>query len=463
MTLALDGAETARGFVDVPANGRARKRFVLTAAGGHEAEVAIDHDDFPLDDSRVALVEAARGLRSWSSTATRARSAPRTRRSSWRRRCGPAAAASRSRRCCPTSWASGTCPPPARSSSPTSAAPARRRPPRWSAMSAVAAACSCRSATRSTPTDGIRRWAPSCRSRCRWPAAPRRCPARAREGETVDTRPAERLAPFDRRHPLLSGFPARGEGLSSARFFEYMLLAPGAGCAGPPDPAAVRKRRARAGRDPGRARAGPAADDVGRSRVDRPADPPRVPAAGSRSGPLPGGRPVRRGNRGAGRRRKARDPAGRRREAPRGGSPGRRFALADPAFARPTPSAGAPSSSQRPTSPAFTASRGARADGTIAERPDASFVVDLDPGESDPARLPDERRPDAPRRPRRQRPPAPAPHGALAPLGRRRHRPGPHGIPPDPPLPPRPHPRLNEGRTHQASGLWFTRIGRPDA
>ena len=30
VTLALDGAEVARGFVDVPAAGRARKRFVLT-------------------------------------------------------------------------------------------------------------------------------------------------------------------------------------------------------------------------------------------------------------------------------------------------------------------------------------------------------------------------------------------------------------------------------------------------
>src|SRR6185503_4303858 len=41
--------------------------------------------------------------------------------------------------------------------------------------------------------------------------------------------------------------------------------------------------------------------------------------------------------------------------------------------------------------PGFYRVRAARADGTIAERPDASFVVDLDAGESDPARLPDER------------------------------------------------------------------------
>ena len=46
------------------------------------------------------------------------------------------------------------------------------------------------------------------------------------EGETVDLRPAERLAPIDRRHPLLAAFPAKGEGLASARFFQFMLLAP---------------------------------------------------------------------------------------------------------------------------------------------------------------------------------------------------------------------------------------------
>ena len=44
--------------------------------------------------------------------------------------------------------------------------------------------------------------------------------------------------------------------------------------------------------------------------------------------------------------------------------------------------------------PGFYRVRAARADGTIADRPDASFVVDLAPGESDPARLPDDRRPD---------------------------------------------------------------------
>ena len=38
--------------------------------------------------------------------------------------------------------------------------------------------------------------------------------------------------------------------------------------------------------------------------------------------------------------------------------------------------------------------RAARADGTSVDRPDESFVVNIDTRESDPARLPADRRPD---------------------------------------------------------------------
>lgn len=51
-------------------------------------------------------------------------------------------------------------------------------------------------------------------------------PPGQRPGETVDDRPAERLLPLDRRNPLLSVFPEQGEGLVSTRFFKYMLLEP---------------------------------------------------------------------------------------------------------------------------------------------------------------------------------------------------------------------------------------------
>ena len=39
--------------------------------------------------------------------------------------------------------------------------------------------------------------------------------------------------------------------------------------------------------------------------------------------------------------------------------------------------------------------RASRTDGTAGERPDEAFVVKLDASESDPARLPDDKRPDA--------------------------------------------------------------------
>jgi len=44
--------------------------------------------------------------------------------------------------------------------------------------------------------------------------------------------------------------------------------------------------------------------------------------------------------------------------------------------------------------PGFYRVRAARADGTLSERPDAAFVVNLDPRESDPALLPEDQRPD---------------------------------------------------------------------
>ena len=37
-------------------------------------------------------------------------------------------------------------------------------------------------------------------------------PGQGTEGETVDLRPAERLAPIDRRHPLLAASPPRAKG-----------------------------------------------------------------------------------------------------------------------------------------------------------------------------------------------------------------------------------------------------------
>jgi len=51
-------------------------------------------------------------------------------------------------------------------------------------------------------------------------------PSGSGSGEVVDTRPAERLAPLDRSHPLLAPFTADGAGLLSARIYRFMLLGP---------------------------------------------------------------------------------------------------------------------------------------------------------------------------------------------------------------------------------------------
>jgi len=94
LTLRLDHADVARGFIDIPARGARTQTIPAHArgAGGsaemnHTAEVTIDHDLFTLDDvrRRRAVEGVARPCAPSSSTAIRGRCAPRTRRSSSRR------------------------------------------------------------------------------------------------------------------------------------------------------------------------------------------------------------------------------------------------------------------------------------------------------------------------------------------------------------------------------------------
>jgi hypothetical protein len=136
-------------------------------------------------------------------------------------------------------------------------------------------------------------------------------------GETVDDRPAARLLPLDRRHPMLATFPARGEGIASARFFKFLLLEPVPDTAGASvilryetgAPALVEKTVGQG--------AGDAAQHDNRPRVDRPAHPRRLPAADSRGGPATGGDLRARRRLGAGGGPAPGDLAG-----PRGASPG---------------------------------------------------------------------------------------------------------------------------------------------
>src|SRR5687767_3036001 len=67
VTLKIDGSVVTKGFVDIPAGGRAKKRFLHTLPAGsgssHEVEVEIDSDAFRLDNRRMAHLELARTLR----------------------------------------------------------------------------------------------------------------------------------------------------------------------------------------------------------------------------------------------------------------------------------------------------------------------------------------------------------------------------------------------------------------
>ena len=228
ITLRLDGAEVARGFVDVPAGGRARKRFVHTVSGGaHQAEVVIDHDGFTLDDRRACRVEASRGLRVLLVDGD-----PRTVRTEDEAFFLEAALRAGG------SNFSVTTVLPDDLGEPRSR---RRYGAVFLANVARPSADGGRGITRYVEAGGglfisvgdrvdADAWNQTMKAVLPQPLGLKRSaaalPGARPEGETVDLRPAERLAPIDRRHPLLAAFPARGEGLASARFFQFLLLAP---------------------------------------------------------------------------------------------------------------------------------------------------------------------------------------------------------------------------------------------
>ncbi len=333
VTLALDGAQVARGFVDVPAAGRARKRFVLTTAGGsaHEAEVAIDKDSFPLDDRRACLVEASRGLRVLLVDGD-----PRTVRTEDETFFLEAAL---------RAGGSGF--------SVTNTLPDDLASRDLSGFGAVFMA----NVNRPTPTVAAAllhyveaggglfisvgdrvdtdAWNQTARALLPQPLGLKRSaaalPGAHAEGETVDLRPAERLAPIDRRHPAAVGLPRPRRRAVVGAVLPVHAAVAGARRARAADRAALRERRAGAGRGRRRPWPRPAAHHDHRSRVDRPADPSGFLAADSGDRPLPGGRPLRRGGDRRRRRTEAGDRPRTRRSPGRGGAARRRIALADAA------------------------------------------------------------------------------------------------------------------------------------
>jgi hypothetical protein len=395
ITLRLDGTEVARGFVDVPAGGRARKRFVHTVAGvAHQAEVVIDHDNFPVDDRRACRVEAARGLR-----VLLVNGDPRTVRTEDEVFFLEAAL-----------HAGGS------NFSVTTVLPedlANRDLAPYGAIFlanvARPAPAAAAALTRYVENGGglfisvgdrvdADSWNQSMKAVLPQPLGLKRSasalPGTRPEGETVDLRPAERLAPIDRRHPLLAAFPARGEGLASARFFQFLLLAP--------VPEAPGRRivlryengaPALVDAEVGRGRVLLLTTSVDREWTDLPIRPgflPLIQEAARYLAAAPSGDAT------------ATVTVGGKREIVLGADD-RRIEIVKPngESRSLTPATHAGEQRARHTvlfdetdEPGLYRVRAARADGTVDERPDAAFAVTLDPGESDPARLADDKRPD---------------------------------------------------------------------
>jgi hypothetical protein len=207
-------------------------------------------------------------------------------------------------------------------------------------------------------------------------------------GETVDDRPAARLLPLDRRHPMLANFPARGEGLASARFFRFLLLEPVPETAG----ASVILRYetgapALVERNVGKGRVMLLSTTVDREWTDLPIRAGFLPLIQEAARRL-AGTSERGGNSVlvVGQRREITLPPGERRleitkpdgavwvaNKERGTAQTVTFTETD--------------------EPGIYRVRGAGPDGVLGGRPAEGFVVNIDPSESDPTRLAPERRP----------------------------------------------------------------------
>ena len=397
LTLRLDGADVARGFVDVPAHGRARKRFLHTLAGAgtaHDAEVEIDHDLFALDDRRRARVEVSRGLRVLVVDGD-----PRTVRTEDETFFLEAAL-----RAGGAGFSITTALPDELGATPLAGYAAV-----FLANVAKPSEDVAQALTRYVEGGGglfvsvgdrvdVDAWNQRMKALLPQPLGLKRTaaatPGVAPEGETVDLRPAERLAPLDRRHPLLASFPAKGDGLASARFFQFMLLEPVPDAPG--RQVVLRYENgapALVASDVGRGRVLLLTTTVDREWTDLPIRPgflPLVQEAARYLAGAPSSDSI------------SALTVGQRREIGVGAEDAR-VEVVKPGGQSLwlTPEARAPEAHVRRTvtftetdEPGLYRVRASRADGTVVERASESFVVNLDPAESDPTRLPDDKRPD---------------------------------------------------------------------
>lgn len=229
VTLRVDGAAVAQGVVDLPAHGHARKRFLHTLpsdrGASHDMLVEIEGDAFALDDRRLTHVELARTLRVLIVDGD-----PRTIRNEDEAFFFEAALRDGLPGALVTIKLADDVTPEilagytmvgllnVASVGPALATAIDRFVEEGGGLFVAVG----------DRVDGAA-WNQSMAKLLPQPLGLVRTASAApgqRAGETVDERPAERLMPLDRRHPLLSAFPERGEGLVSARFFKYMLLDP---------------------------------------------------------------------------------------------------------------------------------------------------------------------------------------------------------------------------------------------
>jgi hypothetical protein len=229
VTLRLDGVSVAQGTVDLPAGGHARKRFLhsLPAEGSssHDLTVEIDGDGFAVDDRRSVHVEMARTLRVLVVDGD-----PRTIRNEDEAFFFETALQSGVPGAQLTTKLPDDVATEALSGYTVVALLNVGRPstPLASALDHFVEAGGGLLLTVGDRVDAalwnerLAKLLPQPLGLVRTAAA---LPGQ-HSGETVDDRPAERLLPLDRRHPLLAAFPEQGDGLLSARFFKYMLVDP---------------------------------------------------------------------------------------------------------------------------------------------------------------------------------------------------------------------------------------------
>jgi len=229
VTLRVDGAAVAQGTADLPAGGHARKRFLHSlppdGRGSHDVMVEIDGDAFPLDDRRQAHVELARSLRVLLVDGD-----PRISRNedeafffetALRNAAGGAQVTIKLVDDVAAGSLQGYTVVALLNVSQPSQALAK-------ALESYVTGGGGLFISVGDRVDGTI-WNQRMASLLPQPLGLLRTAAALPGqpgGETVDERPAERLMPLDRRHPLLTAFPAQGNGLESARFFRYILLEP---------------------------------------------------------------------------------------------------------------------------------------------------------------------------------------------------------------------------------------------